>query len=283
MADPSISVIIVTHNSEQYLPSCAHHLATALGNTDNEVIVVDNASDRAPSEEDLVPLEHVVILRNETNRGFATGANQGVTRGTKDTILFLNPDVLLDDKAVYTLYGATVDHPKAGAVGARLRYPDGSFQATCRRLPTPGNILFSRGSMLGRLLGQTRVYTLPDVAVTTEVPAVAGTVLMLRRLAFEQVRGFDERFFMYMEDTDLCARLQQAGYVNLFVPDAGGVHHWGRGSTAGALRRNWYHHRSVLQYFLKHYPNGFTVVLLPFLLAVNFVVRALVELVKANE
>lgn len=283
MADPSISVIIVTHNSEQYLSSCARHLAAALSDTDNEVIVIDNASERPPSKEDLAPLEHVIIMRNETNRGFAVAANQGTARGTKDTLLFLNPDVLLDENAIHALCGATMGHPAAGAVGARLRYPDGGFQATCRRLPTPGNILFSRGSMLGRLFGRTRVYTLPDEEVTTEVPAVAGTVLMLRRSVFEQVRGFDERFFMYMEDTDLCARLQQAGYVNLFVPDAGGVHHWGKGSTVGALRRNWYHHRSVLQYFLKHYPNGFTIVLLPFLLAVNFVVRALVELVKANE
>ncbi len=280
MAVPGISVIIVTHNSEQYLASCVNSLSLSLRDSDYEVIVVDNASHRLPSPAEFFPLRNVVLLANESNRGFAAAANQGATVATRDTLLFLNPDVLLDADAVKHLLRAWEVYPACGVAGARLRHDDGTFHATCRRLPTPGNILFSRGSMLGRLAGRIQMYTLGDFKTTTQVPAIAGTVMMIRRSTYEQMHGFDERFFMYMEDTDLCARLQQSGFVNVFVPDAGGVHHWGKGSTTGAFKRNWYHHRSVFSYFLKHYPNGFTVVLLPLFLIINFTVRAVLESVS---
>jgi GT2 family glycosyltransferase len=80
---------------------------------------------------------------------------------------------------------------------------------------------------------------------------------------------------MYMEDTDLSLRLHQAGYVNLFVPSAGAVHYWGEGGRQGRVRRLWRHHMSVWKYFLKHYPNGFSVILLPVLLAANFCLSVL--------
>jgi N-acetylglucosaminyl-diphospho-decaprenol L-rhamnosyltransferase len=277
VAVPGISVVIVTHNSERHLTSCISHLSLALSDSDYEVIVVDNASARPPTEVDLLPLTRVMLVHNRTNTGFAAAANTGAAMATKDVLLFLNPDVLLDSDAIHNLCDALAKCPTSGAIGARLRYPDGSFQPTCRRLPTAANILFSRGSVLGRLTRRTVVYTLGDADTTTEVPAVAGTVLMIRRSVFEQTHGFDERFFMYMEDTDLCARLIQSGRVNLFVPEAGGVHHWGGGSTTGTLVRNWYHHRSVFNYFLKHHPNGFTIVLLPLLLSINLLAKTVLE------
>jgi len=96
-------------------------------------------------------------------------------------------------------------------------------------------------------------------------------MVMIRRALFAEAGGFDKRFFMFMEDTDLSLRLCQLGYRNLFVPSAGGVHHWGKGSQAGRTRRVYYHHVSLWKYFLKHFPNGFSVVLLPLLLLVNFI------------
>ncbi|MCX6834819.1 MAG: hypothetical protein NTW07_06755, partial [candidate division Zixibacteria bacterium] len=112
--------------------------------------------------------------------------------------------------------------------------------------------------------------TLPDFRETTEVPAVAATMTMVRRALFAEAGGFDKRFFMFMEDTDLSLRLHQLGHRNLFTPTAGGVHHWGKGARAGRTRRAYYHHVSLWKYFLKHFPNGFSVMLLPVLLLANF-------------
>jgi GT2 family glycosyltransferase len=140
-------------------------------------------------------------------------------------------------------------------------------------------MIFSRGSILSSLLGRAASesdrYTLGDFTQTTEVPAVAATLVLIRRDLFDEIGRFDTRFFMYMEDTDLSYRLHLHDRINLFVPSAGGTHHWGAGSREGRVRRLWWHHMSVWKYFLKHIPNGFSVVVLPFLLASNLIVKIL--------
>jgi GT2 family glycosyltransferase len=243
------------------------------------LIIVDNASTDASLEEveRLTPSAHVV--RNDRNVGFAAACNQGAEVARGEYLLFLNPDVVLDTGSVSILVAETQAHPKAGLISGRLRNPDGSFQATCRRFPTIGNMVFSRGSVLSRLLGRAESesgrYTLEDFAQTTEVPAVAATFVLIRRNLFDEIGRFDTRFFMYMEDTDLSFRLHLHDRVNLFVPSAGGTHRWGEGSGEGRIRRLWWHHHSVWKYFLKHIPNGFSVVVLPILLASNLIVQIL--------
>jgi GT2 family glycosyltransferase len=183
---------------------------------------------------------------------------------------------VIDPESVGVLIAEAQRRPEAGLVSGRLRNPDGSFQPTCRRFPTVGNMVFARGSAISRLLRRggdaDERYTLPDYHETIEVPAVAATMVLIRRELFIRAGGFDGRYFMYMEDTDLSLRLSRLDCVNLFVPGSGGVHHWGRGSRAGRLTRLRRHHMSVWRYFLKHFPNGFSVFLLPLLLTLNFLV-----------
>ena len=277
MITGKVSVIIVTHNSLPALRDCLSTLKAHLASVEHEVIVVDNASQDGSVEAvtDLLPQAHLVL--HERNRGFAVGCNAGAAKAEGEYLLFLNPDVVLDAGAVEALVATVRSDSLAGVAGGRLRYADGRFQATCRKLPTVGNMLFSRGSFLGRLFGGGHLYTLPDYADTTQVPAVAATLMLIRAAVFRRLRGFDERFFMYMEDTDICCRLHRSGRRNYFVPYAGGVHGWGEGSDAGRLRRLCYHHNSVWKYFIKHLPNGFSVLVLPVFLTVNFLLVALME------
>jgi GT2 family glycosyltransferase len=156
-----------------------------------------------------------------------------------------------------------------------LTFPDGRFQASCRNFPTPANILFSRGSVLGRLFTQ-KFYTLPEYSKITPVPAAAGAVMIVRKPLFMSIGGFDERFFMYPEDMDFCLRVNQLGHSVLFVPSATAIHGWGQGSKTGLLRRTWYHHYSIWQYFLKHGPQGFALTVLPVLLLFNFLLTILI-------
>jgi GT2 family glycosyltransferase len=260
----------------------------AVAEVSTEVIVVDNASTDNPAEviAALFPAARTTV--NERNIGFAAACNIGAKAAVEDYLLFLNPDVVIDPDAIERLLEAAEAHDRAGLVSGRLRFPSGSFQATSRRFPTIGNMIFSRGSAPARLFfkGDTAAgrYTLPDAPETTPVPAVAATLALVRRELFERAGGFDERFFMFMEDTDLSLRLEQAGHVNLFVPAAGGVHRWGEGARVGRWRRLWHHHLSLWKYFLKHFPNGFSVLVLPVLLLVNLVLRALMpEPVKGAE
>lgn len=271
-----VSIVIVTHNSSAALDGCQANLRETLADVDHQLVVVDNAS----SDDSLEIIERhypeAVVVRNTKNRGFAAACNQGAARTDGEFLLFVNPDVRLDPGAVECMMALIRSDHKVGAVAPRLRHPDGRFQPTCRRLPTIYNLLFSRGSMLSRLIGDRRIYTLPDYSETTEVEAVAAAVMMIRSLEFSRMEGFDERFFMYMEDTDLCCRLKARRYRNYFVLAAGGVHDWGRGSDAGRIRRAWRHHFSVWKYFLKHLPNGFSLLVLPLLLAMNLLLTIIV-------
>ncbi len=275
---PVASVIVVIHNSLPALVDCLEALKQAVRELSFELIVIDNNSSDSGTRAVTECFPESRIVENSTNRGFAAACNQGAKEASGEYLLFLNPDVQIDPGAAGSLVAAAGATERVGLVSGRLRNPDGSFQATCRRFPTIRNMIFSRGSAVSRLFGAGRSserYTLPDSTETIEVPAVAATMVMIERELFHKLQGFDERFFMFMEDTDLSIRLHQTEYCNLFVPSAGGVHSWGAGSDTGRIRRLWYHHLSVWKYFLRHFPNGFSVLLLPLLLAVNLCLKTL--------
>lgn len=283
---PQVSVVIVTCNSLPALTGCLNTLARAISNLPSELIVVDNASQDQSVIETARRFPKARIISNPVNIGFARACNRGGEAAEGEYLLFLNPDVEVDEGAITLLLDEIGTHPQAGLVSGRLRNPDGTFQATCRRFPTIGNMIFSRGSFLAGMFASGKPdsdrYTLPDYGQTTEVPAVAATMPMVRRQLFLEAGGFDRRFFMFMEDTDLSLRLHQLGYRNLFVPLSGGVHRWGEGSRAGRVRREYYHHVSIWKYFLKHFPNGFSVVLLPLLLMANFLLVTMLPTRRAR-
>lgn len=268
-SDNKISLIIVTYNSLPALKTCLLHIKEATQQVDCEIIIVDNNStDHSPSAAKNV-LPNADIIMNRENLGFASACNIGAKQAKGSLLLFVNPDVFLDGNCIEELVSFMKNKDRIGAVSGRLRNPDGSFQPTSRNLPTFSNILFSRGSLIGKIFRNSNVYTLPDSAKPIEVPAVAGTLFMIRRDVFETINRFDTRFFMFMEDTDLCKRLNMLGFANFFVPLAGAVHEWGKGSNEGRNSRVWQHHKSVYKYFAKHRRGLITFIVLPLLLLIN--------------
>ena len=283
MITNNISVIIITYNSSSVIVDCLKSVFDNLKEISGEVVLVDNNS---ADNTVLIVSEkfpEVEIVRNKKNIGFAGGCNLGAEKSEGEFLYFLNPDVILDEDAIKNLLDGFVTIKNVGGMVSRMRFPDNSFQATCRKFPSISNILFSRGSILSGLLKHNSEYTLKDFKETTMVEAVSGTALLVKKNIFQKVGGFDKRFFMYMEDTDLCLRLSMNGYKNYFVPSSGGVHNWGKGSTTGILKRRLYHHNSVWKYFLKHTPNGFSLFLLPLLLIVNFILLSIYSLLKKPE
>lgn len=276
----TVSVVIVTCNSQSSIAACLERLVSSLQQISSQVIVVDNASTDGTVETVRKALPNTTIIVNDKNAGFAQACNQGAEAATGEYLLFLNPDLEIDLDAVSQLIAVARSTQRAGLVAGRLRYPDGTFQANCRNFPTVTNLLFSRGSVLMRLLfnratSQRGTYSLPDYDEVTEVPAVAATLALIRRDLFKRIKGFDPRFFLYMEDTDLSLRLHHSGFVNLFVPQAGGVHGFGQGAKVGRRKRSFHHHQSVWRYFLKHFPNGFSLIVLPAILTANFLIGAI--------
>lgn len=275
-----ISIIVVTYNSLPALQDCLVHLLKIVENLENEIIIVDNnSSDHSPSvAKNICPQSNIIV--NKSNLGFAAACNRGAKKATGNYLLFLNPDVYLDINAVSEIVNFYQAQERIGVAVGRLRFPDASFQPTCRKLPTVGNMIFSRGAFLSRILGVSDKYTLPDYAVPTEIPAAAGTFMMISSELFQKIGRFDERFFMYMEDTDLCKRLIMLGFRNFFLPSAQGVHEWGEGSSAGTLKRSWHQHKSVHKYFMKHKRDWTVRLVLPVLLLVNFSIVGIFDIIR---
>ncbi|MFQ5607292.1 MAG: glycosyltransferase family 2 protein [Candidatus Zixiibacteriota bacterium] len=290
-SDPvTLSVILVTHNSRAALQKSAGALLGELcalpADCLWEIALVDNASSDDSIAEITGRYQNAHVIRLKTNTGFAAACNRAASEVTGRFLLFLNPDVTLDPGAIEVLLREIRLRPRAGAVVGRMRNPDGSFQATCRHFPTRTNIFASRGSALAGVLARRRnPYTLTDSREVRVVPAAAATCMLALRDVFLELGGFDERFFMFMEDTDFCLRLHEKGYFVYFAPGAGGAHDWGKGSGgagASAAERLRRHHQSVLRYFRKHDPGFWAWVILPILLSVNRALRMITLAVRAK-
>lgn len=250
-----------------------------------ELIVFDNNSgdNTVMSIKTLFP--DTTIIESGKNIGFAAANNGASEKANGEYLLFANPDILIDTGVIKALMDALDNQPDAGAVTARMRNKDDSFQPNCRNFPTPKNIFFSRGSFIsGLFVSKSKAdsvsYTLGDFKDITEVPASSATCLMMRKDFFEKIGRFDKRFFLFMEDTDLCLRINQAGKKVYFVPEAGAVHHWGKGASVSRFKRILRQHISVWKYFLKYFPNGFSVFIMPILLFFNFILTILSGLKK---
>jgi GT2 family glycosyltransferase len=262
MTHPRVAVVIVTYNSGAEIGPCLDALAGDL-----EIVVVDNASSDATRVE--VERRHFRLIANSTNAGFAAAVNQGVRATSAPLVLLLNPDAHVQ-RGIDVLAGR-FNHPRIGAAGGLLLSPDGAPQTGffARRLPTPAALIFE-------VLGINKVWPRNpvnwryrcldlDPMRAQMVDQPAGAFLMFRRAAWENLSGFDERFWpIWFEDVDFCARLRMKRWTVCYEPNAVAVHrgaHSIRGLPVEKSRLYWY--RSLLGYAGKYFrPAVFRVVCL---------------------
>ena len=273
----TVSIIVVTHNTQPVLIPFLRSLKTAVEQLTAQIIFIDNASldNTVTLIRDNLP--RVELVQSKINLGFGRAVNQGARLAKHEWLLLLNPDLELEPDCIKTLIGRAAQYEDLGLATGRITFPDGSFQSVCRNLPTLGNLVFSRGFFLSRLLGPSQGYTLADSDSDTPVPALAGTLMLVRRTVWEQLGGFDERFFMFMEDTDLSRRALEAGLTNRYIPAARATHKWGRGSSIGRQLRRYYHHLSLWHYFRKHNSWLIAWTIVPFLLMINFLMGTIIQ------
>ena len=219
-----------------------------------EILVVDNASGDAIGQDLARLVPSARLLQESSNRGYGAACNRGARESARAYLLFLNSDAVVRPGAVERLLSALESEPRAAAAGPRLTHPDGSLQASIRRLPTPWRI-FCESSGLAFLAGGREPFsghaaTRQDHTVARRVEALMGAALLVRRSAFDEVGGFDEGFFLYAEETDLMARWRSRGWSVLYVPSAEVVHAGGR---SGGDRLFGQLHASLVQYTRKHH------------------------------
>jgi nucleoside-diphosphate-sugar epimerase/GT2 family glycosyltransferase len=199
------------------------------------------------------------LIENGRNQGFARAVNVGIRETSADFILLLNPDCILRPGAIACAVEAITATPDAGMAGILLRNPDGTEQPGCRRaVPTPWRS-FNRMLKLEQIFprhARFRSFTLtcePLPDRPSEVEAISGAFMLVRRAALEQVGLLDEGFFMHCEDLDWCMRFRKAGWKILFVPDAEAVHYKGTCSTSRPVRVERYKHRGMVRFYRKHF------------------------------
>lgn len=225
-----ITIVIVNHNTCQHLCAC---LASIEPGTASEVIVVDNASSDGSVEMVQAAYPWVRLYANRTNLGYGAAANQAIAGCTAQYVLLLNSDTLMQPGALEALSRYLDQHPRAAIVGPRLVNSDGTLQASCYPFPGPLDTFLENSSsavFIGHLIRRhvpgvrqlywrTWLHDSPRV-----VPWLKGAALAIRREAFNAVGGFDESFFMYFEDADLCYRLGKVGWEVHFAPVTTIVH-----------------------------------------------------------
>src|SRR4051794_435156 len=259
MNDTALDVVIVSHRSRDLLARCLDSLRAHPPSCCMKVVVVDNASGNGTVEMVEAAYPEVDLVASAVNLGFAAATNLGATRGEAPYLLALNPDTVVTAGALDPVLAAIEGPPQVAIAGPRLLRADGSLDhAGKRSFPTPLSALghFTGIGRRPRATGRLAAYRAPEVE-SGPVDAVNGACMMIRRAAFQQVGGFDEGYWMYMEDLDLSYTLAQRGWGTWYEP-AATVQHV-KGGSAGvdrSLRLNWAFHRGMYRFYRKHYaPN----------------------------
>jgi N-acetylglucosaminyl-diphospho-decaprenol L-rhamnosyltransferase len=242
-----LSVVVVNHDAGR---SLGLFLSTLRAEGVTEVVVVDNASTDGSSD-GVESDPSVRVIRTGANLGYGTGVNRGLAVTGAEFVLVSNPDVSVHPGALESLRAAFAADPTLAIAGPRILAADGSRYPSARRFPSA--VTAVGHALLGIVVPGnrfTRRYRMADLDPTSPSPVdwVSGACFMARRRALEELGGFDESYFMYLEDVDLCWRAHRAGWAVAYVPAAVVTHQQGLATGRRPYRMLLAHHRSAFHF-----------------------------------
>jgi N-acetylglucosaminyl-diphospho-decaprenol L-rhamnosyltransferase len=256
---PSVDIIIVNWNAGRYLRACLQSVHCSFHDSFElqRVVVVDNASADKSAENLDFPELQLVLIRNAENRGFSAACNQGAKGSRADYLLFLNPDTVLfsDSLAVPIRFMERDENASVGLCGIQLVDEDGDMACSCSPFPTP-SLLIARMIGLDRAFPRIfppQFHRKEELRSNRLVDQIIGAFLLVRRHLFEQLAGFDERFFVYFDDVDLALRARQLGSLSFFLCEASARHAENKCSQNVRGTALFYYLRSRVQYCWKHF------------------------------
>jgi len=262
-----LSIIIVNYNVKEFLKNLLHSIKKASQNFSTEIIVVDNASDDGSVEMLREKFPEVKLIVNEKNLGFGKANNLGLKEAKGKYILLINPDTLVAEDTFSKLIEFFESHSEAGMVGCKILNPDGTLQLACRRsFPGPWTS-FTKVTGLSTLFPKSKLFarynlTYLDENQTYEVDAISGSFMMMKKEVYDKVGGFDEQFFMYGEDLDLCYRIQKAGYKIYYVHTTQIIHYKGESTKRSSLDETKVFYSAMHLFVKKHLSSSFIVELI---------------------
>ncbi|MBS7408459.1 MAG: glycosyltransferase family 2 protein, partial [Prevotellamassilia sp.] len=257
-----VSIIIVSYNVRHFLEQCLRSVYASKGQLELEIFVVDNASSDNTLgflREQFPRAEHpeLHLVNNVRNVGFGRANNQALAHAKGRYVLFLNPDTVLTEHTLTDCVTFADSHADMGALGVMQLHSNGEFALESRHgIPTPWRA-FCQMSGLSSLFPATKTFDgyhmrFFDNAAAAPIEIASGAFMLIPRDALEEIGGFDERFFMYCEDVDLCYRLLQSGRQNYYLPTPI-LHYKGASTRRGSFRYVHTFYSAMLIFFNKHY------------------------------
>ena len=232
---PQIAIVVVSYNTRELLIECLASAVESAGGASVELVVVDNASEDGSLEAARETCPQALTIGNSTNLGFAAACNQAINRTTAPFILLLNSDARLTREAFVALGDCLNLDDRCGAAGCQLVNDRGEPMVNARNFLTPLNqaceLLGVAKGLHSRFFSRTHRLRFDASLMDCSVDWIDGACLIVRRAALDEVGLFDERFFMYSEDEDLCFRLKKRGW-NICMTARGVAMHRGGASSA---------------------------------------------------
>jgi N-acetylglucosaminyl-diphospho-decaprenol L-rhamnosyltransferase len=250
-----LDIIIVNWNSGNDLRSCLLSIRKHGIDRIRQIIIIDNGS----TDDSLLGIEEIripiKIVKNDSNRGFAAACNQGARMASGEYLLFLNPDTRLFHESLLLplTFLEEPSNAEVGICGIQLVDEYGKIARTCARFPKPLQFIY-QALGVDRIMA-SRGYFMWDWDHLTNkvIDHVIGAFFLVRREVFEQIRGFDERFYVYLEDLDFSLRARHSGWTSYYLADARAIHKGGGSSKQVKGTRLFYALRSRLLYSFKHF------------------------------
>ncbi len=265
-----VALVFINYNTRDELGAALGSVRALPEAGELEVIVVDNGSSDGSQEMLKSGYPEARLVVNALNGGYSQACNLGILSTDAPYVMVLNSDIEFHRGGPREMAEWMEKNPGVGAAGPRLLNSDGSIQYSCRDFPS---LTVSLGhAFLGEFFPNnpfTRSYHMKDCRHDCDMAVewVSGAAMMLRRSAYEEAGGFDEGYFMYVEDVDLCWRLRRAGWEIRYFPETEILHHIARASSQQSTRMLYHHHRSMFRFFRRRHPGAAGLLLAPCVLA----------------
>lgn len=267
-----ISIVIVNYNVKEFAANLLDSLEKARKDFKIEIILVDNASSDGSVSYLKRRYPKVIYIENKKNTGFGKANNQAINIVNGKYTLLINPDTIVSQNTLEVMHRHMEMHPETAAAGCKMLNPDGTFAQESRRsVPTPMSALW-------KIIGLSRLFPNSprfsayylggeDENKEARVPVLSGAFMFFRTKILKEARGFDEQFFMYGEDIDLCYRVREMGCEIDYVPKTTIIHYKGESTKKENLDYVVTFNKAIYQFFRKHYSFGYTFFFRIFILA----------------
>ena len=260
---PKVSTITVNYNHKYFPKLSVEAIEAAKHPWPVEVVFVDNASTDELSLNFLRKADkkkRIKLIESPENIGFAGGNNLGVANASGEYILILNPDTTVREDSIKKMVEYMEKDPEVGILGPRLEYSDGTVQDSCRRDMSFFDLVIKRTALrhVPGLRRRVEKYTMEDFnhSKTQEVELITGACMLIKKDFYDEIGGFDDRYFLFMEDFDLCKKVRKAGKKVVYFPEAI-INHYHKRLSGGSIFKLltkkvfWIHVKSAIKYFWK--------------------------------